>query len=173
MNLNYKEWLPADFAGDSRVWIYQSNKPFKAGEARQIEETLHAFVQGWKTHGTPVTGYAHLFFDQFIVLMADETASGVSGCSTDSSVRVVKEIEGQYGVNLFDRQLLAFVIGEGLQLLPLSQINYSVENNIIDADTLYFNNIVGTKQELQDHWIIPVKNSWLGKKIGLEKVKMG
>jgi hypothetical protein len=35
--------------------------------------------------------------------MADETATGVSGCSTDSSVRLIKEIEKIFGVNMFDR----------------------------------------------------------------------
>jgi hypothetical protein len=170
MNLNYKESLPAGFADDSRVWIYQSNRLFTAGEAGQINEALHTFVRDWKSHGTPVTGYGHLFFGQFIVLLADETASGVSGCSTDSSVRLIKQIEERYDTHLFDRQLLAFVIKDALQLLPLSQINDAVENNFIDAETLYFNNIVQTKQELLDNWIIPVKNSWLGKKIGREKV---
>ena len=43
MNLNYKEWLPADFAGDSRVWIYQGNRSFNAAEAREIEEALQIF----------------------------------------------------------------------------------------------------------------------------------
>ncbi len=47
----------------------------------------------WNSHGDPVKGYANLFFGQFIILMADETASMVSGCSTDSSVRLIKAIE--------------------------------------------------------------------------------
>jgi len=91
------------------------------------------------------------------VLMADESASGISGCSTDSSVRLIKQIEQQYKVNLFDRQLLAFIIKEKLQLIPLPQLNYAAENNFITTDSLYFNNTVQTKEELQNNWIIPVK----------------
>jgi hypothetical protein len=51
----------------------------------------------------------YLFFGQFIILMADEKATGVSGCSTDSSVRLIKDIEQRFGVNMFDRTTLAFV----------------------------------------------------------------
>jgi len=40
---------------------------------------------------TPVKGAAYLFFGQFIILMADERVSGISGCSTDSSVRLIKK----------------------------------------------------------------------------------
>ncbi len=165
MNLNYKELLPTDFADNSRVWIYQSNRLFTLSEALQIENMLNEFATTWQSHGTPVKGYGNLFFGQFIVLMADETSSGVSGCSTDGSVRLIKQIEQLFKVNLFDRLLLAFYNKEKIQLLPLSQLNYAVENNFINEETLYFNNIVLTKKELETNWIISVKNSWLSKKI--------
>ncbi len=96
--------------------------------------------------------------------MADETTAGVSGCSTDSSVHLIKEIEQKFNVQLFERQTLAFVMKEKIELLPLSQLNYAIENNFINADTLYFNNIVQTKKELLENWILPVKESWLGKR---------
>jgi hypothetical protein len=170
MNLNFQQHLPADFNEGSKVWIYQSSRLFMISEALQIEDLLQTFVADWKSHGTPVKGYANLFFGQFIVLMADETATGVSGCSTDSSVRLVKEMEQKFGVQLFDRQNLAFVVKDKIELLPLSQLNYAVQNNFIGADTLYFNNTILTKKELEDNWIIPVKESWLGKRIGLSAV---
>ena len=161
MKLNYKELLPEDFAADSRVWIYQSNRLFSLSEALEIEKLLEDFVRQWDSHGTPVKGYANLFFGQFIILMADESATGVSGCSTDSSVRLIKQIEQKFNVQLFDRQLLAFVVKEKLQLIPLPQLNYAVQNNFIDPTTLYFNNTIQTKEELESNWIIPVKESWL------------
>ena len=169
MNLEYKELLPADFNPASRVWIYQSNRLFTIAEALEIEEMLDVFVRDWKSHGTPVTGYANLFFGQFIILMADESASGVSGCSTDSSVRLIKQIEQLYKVNLFDRLLLAFVVKDKLQTIPVSQLNYAVENNFITADTLYFNNTIQTKQQLENNWIIRAKDSWLTNKVQFKK----
>ena len=165
MNLAYKHLLPEDFDPDSRVWIYQSSRLFMISEALEIEAMLEQFVDQWKSHGTPVKGYANLFFGQFIVLMADETASGVSGCSTDSSVRLIKEIESRFNVNMFDRQTLAFVVKDKLQLLPLSQLGYAMQNNFIGPDTQYFNNLVQTKTELENNWLIPVKHSWLAKRI--------
>jgi hypothetical protein len=165
MNFNFQEQVPADFANNSRVWVYQSSRLFLLSETLEIEEKLHAFKASWKSHGATVKGYANLFFGQFIVLMADETATGVSGCSTDSSVHLIKEIETLFNVQLFERQNLAFVIKEKVELFPLSQLSHTIENNYINAETLYFNNLVQTKKELMENWIIPVKNSWLGKRI--------
>ena len=164
MNLNYENLLPEEFAEDSRVWIYQSSRMFSLGEALQIEEMLEAFVMNWKSHGTPVKGYANLFFGRFIILMADENATGVSGCSTDSSVRLIKELEQVFKVTMFDRLSLAFVIKESIELLPMPQLNYALEKSFITGDTLYFNNLVQTKKELIENWIVPIRNSWLAKK---------
>ncbi len=164
MNFDIKEHIPEDFADSSRVWIYQSSRLFLMSEAFEMEDMLNAFVAGWKSHGDEVKGYANLFFGQFIVIMADESATGVSGCSTDSSVRLIKEIEQKFNVQLFERQTLAFIVKDKIQLLPLSQLAYAVENNFINGDTLYFNNLILTKKELLEKWIIPAKESWLGKK---------
>jgi hypothetical protein len=165
MNLEYKHLLPEDFDARSRVWVYQCNRVFSLSEALDIEQLLETFTAQWKSHGTPVKGAAFLFFGQFIILMADETGAGVSGCSTDSSVRLIKDIEQLYKVNMFDRTSLAFIIKEKVQLLPLAQLAYAAENGFIEADTLYFNNLVQTKVELENNWIIPVKQSWLHNRI--------
>jgi hypothetical protein len=165
MNFEYKHLLDNNFHPDSKVWVYQCNRLFSLNEALEIEEMLSEFTRQWKSHGTPVKGSAHLFFGQFIVLLADETATGVSGCSTDSSVRLIKDMEQRFAVNMFDRMTLAFIAKDKVQLLPLSQLEYATDNGFINADTLYFNNLVQTKQELENNWIIPVKESWLRSRI--------
>ena len=169
MNLEFKHLLEADFHPGSRVWIYQGSRLFSPDEALEIEEMLNQFTGKWLSHGAPVKGAGYLFFGQFIILMADEIATGVSGCSTDSSVRLIKDIEQKLAVSMFDRTTLAFVIKEKIQLLPLSQLQYAFDNSFIDGDTLYFNNLVYTKTELENNWIVPLKNSWLKNKISFSK----
>lgn len=170
MNLEFKYLLDGNFHPDSRVWIYQSNRLFGMGEALNVEERLQEFVRNWQSHGAPIKGAAYLFFGQFIILMADETTTGVSGCSTDNSVRLIREIEKEFGVSLFDRTSLAFVIKDKVQLLPLSQLEYAADNGFINENTLYFNNTVLIKKELEESWIIPAGKSWLAKKLKFKSV---
>jgi hypothetical protein len=169
MDLDFKEHIPTDFNDNSRVWIYQSSRLFFISEALQMEDMLNEFAANWKSHGAPVKGYANLLFGHFIILMADETATGVSGCSTDSSVHLIKSIEEKFKVQIFDRQNLAFIVKDKIQLLPLSQLEYAVENNFINAGTLYFNNTVLSKKELLEKWIVPVSDSWLSKRLSFSK----
>lgn len=165
MNFEYQHLLPQDFPPNSRVWIYQSSRLFRMSEALDIEEALEGFCGQWKSHGAEVTAYGNLFFGQFLVLIADERAAGVSGCSTDSSVRFVKELGDRFGVDFFQRTNLAFIIKDGLQVIPMNQLAYAFENGFITAETPFFNNTITTKAELEKDWIIPVRQSWLAQRL--------
>lgn len=160
MNFNLEEHLPEGFPENSRVWIYQANRLFLMQEAFDIDPLLNNFVAEWNSHGDKVHAYANLFFGRFLVFIADETAVKVSGCSTDSSVRFVKEIGDAYKVNFFDRQLLAFYIKDKVEMIPMSQLDYAIKNGFVKEDTLYFNNTVQTLAELRN-WITPAGNTWM------------
>ena len=160
MNIEYKHLLPEEFAAESRVWVYQSSRLFMLSEALDIEDLINNFTAEWRSHGAEVSAYGNLFFGQFLVLMADERQAQVSGCSTDSSVRFVKDLGERFKVDFFNRTNLAFLVKDRIQTLPMNQVQYAIDNGFITPDTLYFNNLVQTKAELENNWIIPVKNSW-------------
>jgi hypothetical protein len=165
MNLEYKHLLPDNFSPLSKVWVYQSSRLFTLSEALEIESLLSKFSSEWRSHGEDVYAYCNLFFGRFVVLMADETHTTVGGCSTDSSVRLIKELGEKFNVDFFNRTSLAFLINDKIQIIPMAQLPYALENYFINPDTLYFNNLVSTKQQLENNWIVPVKDSWIASKI--------
>ncbi|HPI55005.1 MAG TPA: hypothetical protein PLU10_09955 [Chitinophagaceae bacterium] len=162
---NIASLLPADFGPQSKVWIYQSNRPFNEQEELEINEQLQNFYCQWKSHGDDVKGWAKLLFQQFVVVLADEEQSGVSGCSTDSMVRIIKSFERQYEVDLFDRLTITFLVEDKPQPLPIQQVKYALEKGYIETDTLLFNNTVTTKSMLEKEWLVPLSKSWLWKRI--------
>jgi hypothetical protein len=164
MTVNLPNILPANFHPLSKVWIYQANRLFTMPEIFEIEPYLEDFTDHWQSHGAPVKGFASVLYGQFIVIMADETATTVGGCSTDSSVHVIKEIEKKTGVQMFNRELLAFWIKDKVQTIPLAQVGYALENGLLTQDSLYFNNLVTNKADMEAKWLQPIAESWLGKK---------
>ena len=157
--------IPTDFSDNSRVWIYQSSRPFIEKEEKEINEQLYQFYTQWLSHGDPVRGWAKLLFRQFVVIIADEVDIQVSGCSTDSSVRIIKSIERQYSVNMFDRMMLTFLVKDKAEMLPFNQVQYAIDKGYISEDTLFFNNVAGTKKELMEQWLVPLKESWLAGRV--------
>lgn len=166
-NYDLAPLIPAGFSDDSRVWVYQSSRPFSEKEEMEINEQLYQFYAQWQAHGAPVKGWAKMLFRRFIVMMADETEVGVSGCSTDSSVRVIKSIERQYSVDLFDRLSITFLVKDQPEVLPMGQVQYAIDKGYINADTLLFNNLVATKADMFKNWLQPLSFSWLKNRVQL------
>lgn len=157
--------LPADFDERSRVWVYQSTRPFTDEQAREIDEQILQFAEQWQVHGKPVKGWGKLLFNRFVVMMADETFETISGCSTDSMVRVVKSIERQYECNLFDRLSITFLVKGKAEVLPMNQVQFALDKGYISPDTLLFNNLVGSKREIIAQWLQPLSQSWMASKL--------
>lgn len=162
--------LPEGFPDASKVWIFQSNRAFIEKEEKEINEQLYQFYAQWMSHGAPVKGWAKLVFRQFVIVMADDTADRICGSATDGMMRLMKSLERQYSVNLFDRMMLTFLVNDKAEMLPYNQLQYAVEKNFINPNTLFFNNVAVTKKELLENWLIPVKNSWLAERIGFENI---
>jgi galactokinase/mevalonate kinase-like predicted kinase len=156
--------IPEHFAPHSKVWLYQANRPLLMSEALQLEEITENFIEQWMSHGAKVEGYANLLFGRFLFFMSNEATEPVSGCSTDSMVRVVKELEQLLQLSFTDRTQLAFVKKDKIEAIPMQQLNYALEHKIIDAHTIYFNNMVSTKNDLLENWQQPVAHSWIAKR---------
>ena len=161
--------IPAHFPDHSRVWVYQCSRAFIEKEAAEVNEQLLQFYTQWQTHGSPVKGWAGLLFRQFVVVIADETNEAVSGCSTDSSVRVIKSLERQYDVNFFDRMMITFLLKGKAEMLPFTQVQYAIDKGYINQDTLLFNNIVTNKAELMNNWLVPISSSWLAGRVTFQQ----
>lgn len=159
-----KELIPAGFPDESRVWVYQSNRPFSEQQTLEIKEQLKQFYLQWMVHGKEVKGWADLLFSRFVIFMADEGKFEVSGCSIDSTVRILKSIERQYDAKLFDRLSITFLLKQP-EVLPMSQVQYALDKGYITEETLLFNNLVSTKKELLEKWLQPFSESWLKKSL--------
>ena len=164
MKVHLPNVFPTNFHPQSKVWIYQSNRLFTMSEIFEIETLLEDFTDIWKSHGAKVKGYATILYGQFIVIMADESHTTVGGCSTDSSIHIIKELEKRFQMQMVNREFLAFWVKEKVQTIPLTQVGYAIENGLLTADSLYFNNLVNTKAEMEANWLQPLSESWLAKK---------
>lgn len=148
------------FSPHSRVWIYQSNRAFTNTELAKIEEKLNNFTAQWSAHGKLLKAKAEIPNPFFIVLIVDENQAPATGCSIDSSVKVIKEIEAEFGVDLFDRFNMAYKDGEQIKVNSKSDFETLISIKKINADTIVFNNMVQTLAEYQSKWEVPIKNSW-------------
>jgi len=85
----------------SRVWIYQSNRILTDADVNKANELIQGFLPQWKSHGKDLAASIETLHNLFIVVTADEGVEAPSGCSIDSSVKLVKEIGVALNVDFF------------------------------------------------------------------------
>ena len=145
---------------NSRVWIYQSNREFTAKEIAFISTKAEEFINSWTRHGDDLKGSFTIKYKQFLVLAVDESFNNVSGCSIDASVHFIQALEKELQLNLMDKMNVTFKNGNHINLVRLSDFQKFAKEHKITQETIVFNNMVATKEDFENSWEVPAKDSW-------------
>ncbi|RYC51447.1 ABC transporter ATPase [Flagellimonas olearia] len=149
-----------DLPGHSRIWIYQSNRSFTDAELEEIEESLSAFLKEWTAHGSELHAGFEIRYKRFIIIGLDQSNTGASGCSIDTSVHFIQSLEQKYNVILLDRMNVSFKQGEFIAYKPLQDFKRMAKEKAISKNTIVFNNLVASKLEYLENWEVPASDSW-------------
>ncbi|KEO73399.1 hypothetical protein [Anditalea andensis] len=157
-------YLPFEEMPDhARIWVYQSDRKLTPEEEKSVSEKLRDFCQKWNTHGTLMPTSYDIKLGKFIILAVDESQLGASGCSIDSSVKTLKTIEDELGLNLLNRGKVSYMDGEEVATTTLPDIKNHITSGKLVRDTYIFNPVVEKKQDLEKKWMISAEESWLNK----------
>jgi hypothetical protein len=154
----------------SRLWIFGIVSQLNAEEIQLIGEKMNIFVESWVSHKAGVHGGWTLKHDRFILIGADESGTSVSGCSIDSMVGHLRDLERQAGSVIADSHPYVFYRGNKGQILALTRSEFTslAERGEVNEDTVVFDNTIKSVEELRSGaWEIPVKNSWHRQLIGI------
>lgn len=150
---NFNSSFPG-LPGSSRVWIYSSDRTFDGTESNFIQESLNDFIDSWAAHGKGLRAEGKLIEDRFIVIVADESMVSVSGCSIDSSVRFIKNLQDQLNNNFFDRLKLTVTDGQVLKQIHIS--------NLTDfSDWYLYDPMIADLETFRNSFLKPVSESAL------------
>lgn len=141
------------FSPESKVWVYYSTSNFNSNRP-ELNIKIQDFVKSWKSHGDEVIGKGYIISDQIILLIADISKSGVSGCSTDSSVRFIQSLATIYNLDLMNRNYVYTINNNStIERTPL------VEIQSLDANTPIFNPFFQDLNDWKMNFIQPINDS--------------
>lgn len=154
-------FVPFDnLSDDARVWVYPCSRTLTDQETSVLEAKLESFIQNWLSHQKVVHGSGLILENRFIILAADENAADVSGCSIDSSVRFIREIEQLFGIQCFDRSHLYFIGNNGqTESMDFREITSAWDKGQIQERTLIFNIHAANVSDIKTNWMIPITSS--------------
>ena len=148
---------------EARIWIYPSDRPFTSDEILQLEQALSDFLAQWTAHNQSLEAGFVLPHDRFIVIGINQETAYASGCSIDSSVRFIQELEGKFKIVLLDKMNVTFKQGDYFVHKQLSDFRKMAKSKSVTKETIVFNNLVDTKSDFKNNWEIPAEQSWHGR----------
>lgn len=154
------------FSPASKVWIYQANRELSEQEIAQLQPQLNQFASSWTAHNQQLKAAAQIVYNRFIVLVVDESLASASGCSIDKSVRFMKDVEQEFGINLFDRFNTAYLDDSQIRSVSREELEALLRTGKINGETIVFNNLVNNLQDFETKWQVPLKNSWHARVFG-------
>ncbi len=144
----------------TRIWIYQSNQPFPDVKVPEIQKLVQDFAQQWISHNRQLRAHGDVLHNRFVVLMVDESQADASGCSIDKSVYFLKNLQAQYGVDLFDRMRFSYLDGEDVKTVSREEFEALYAAGKINDETLVFDTLVNNKGDFDNHFLKPLHQSW-------------
>lgn len=149
-----------DLPEDSKIWIYPSNRKFSDDEITEIENDLKVFIENWSAHGTGLQASYLLQYNRFIILAVNQEVQQATGCSIDSSVAFIQNLEQKYQVDLLDKMDVTFKNGEHIAHKSLIDFKRMAKEKAVTANTIVFNNLVNSIEEFNENWEVPASESW-------------
>ncbi len=147
----------------SRLWIYQAARELNESEVSKAETLLKGFTEQWAAHGQGLKASYQILHQRFLILGVDQQHHEPSGCSIDSSVAVIRELEQAFGTSFFERTLIPFRINGQVEVVPMSQIKEKVAQGELSPETPTFNHLVANKAAWEQGWEVPAKDTWLSR----------
>ena len=145
---------------EARIWIYPSDRPFRSDEILQLEQALSDFLAQWTAHNQSLEAGFVLPHDRFIVIGINQETAHASGCSIDSSVRFIQELEKELQLDLMNKMNVTFKNNDTINLVNLAAFQKFAKDGKIGQETIVFNNMVNTKEDFENNWEVQAKKSW-------------
>lgn len=144
----------------SRVWIYQANRSFTENEILEIKQKLDAFIEQWTAHGSDLQASYEFRYKRFIIIAINQEVHSATGCSIDASVNFIQQLEKDYNVTLLDKMNVSYRQGDFIAYKALADFKKMAKQNAVSQNTIVFNNLVTNKEEYQNYWEVPARDSW-------------
>lgn len=154
------EHLPSS----ARIWVFQADNVLSPDQQKQIESDATNFLSGWQAHGQQLKTSFLIKHNLFLIIGVDETQAGASGCSIDKLTQFVMNVGHNIGVDFFNRNKI--VLTKQGQT-PLLQDIAACEAYFAEGTAeqfSFFNNVISTKYQLENEWLLPINKSWIARK---------
>ncbi|MGB1075478.1 MAG: hypothetical protein ACPGYK_04755 [Flavobacteriales bacterium] len=152
-----------DMPDAAKLWVFTASRSLGSGEKADLAEQMNQFLEGWQAHGQNlVAGWSLAIADRVLLLAVDESRQEATGCSIDSFVGWLQELEMKWAdFTWFNRHIIMYQNAKAdWRAASLSDFWAMRKAGLVDGQTKLCDATVGTIGLWRGVGVIPFEKSW-------------
>jgi hypothetical protein len=146
-----------------KLWVFPSSRKFYPQEISEITTQIEEFLTNWSQNGQALNCSYQLKYNRFIIVTVDDSEISLGLEAHDSLVTLIQDLETKLEVVLLDKINVCYKQGEFVQYKDLKEFKQLMKNKGVSEKTIVFDNMITTKEALEQDWEINIMDSWLGR----------
>jgi len=142
-----------------RLWVYRSVSKLTPKQEDHILQLGTDFINQWAAHGSKLDSSFKILNHHFLVFFVNEASASASGCSIDSSVALVREIEAKFDLGLLDRMQVPFFENDEVVMRQFTDLKELYAQGVITDATKVFNLLLEDGNSFEDQWLVAFSES--------------
>lgn len=146
-----------------KLWVFPSSRKFYPQEIEGLKDSIEDFLTNWSNEEQDLDCSYTLKYDRFIIITVNDSDVSLSLKAHDSLTAFILSLETKYDIVLLDKINVCYKQGEFVQYKDLIEFKKMIKTGGVSKKTTVFDNMITTKEALENDWEINIKESWLGR----------
>lgn len=143
---------------NAKLFLYPSDKKFHPELFTAVENKLEVFVKEWSNNNDIEAGFS-IKYQRFIIIAVNNTKP-ITTSIIDELVTFIFKLQLEHELELLDKLNVCFKQGEYVQYKDVKAFKQLIKNKSVNQNTIVFDNLINTKEELESDWELPAEDTW-------------
>ncbi|NJB83157.1 ABC transporter ATPase [Wenyingzhuangia aestuarii] len=143
---------------NAKVFLYPSNKKFYPELLEKINTQVEDFVKEWAEKNEIEVGF-EIKYQRFIIIAINQSKP-ITTVIIDELVTFIFKLQLEHDIELLDKLNVCFKQGEYVQYKDVKEFKKLIKNKSVNTNTIVFDNLINTKEELESDWELPAEDTW-------------
>jgi hypothetical protein len=146
---------------NSRLWVFNTDRPLDDELVELLGTAVGQFLEQWTAHRVDLPAGYEIRYNRFILIGADTSHTGPSGCSIDGMMGFLRQVQTQFSLTIIDAPDVCYRDDNGVECVTRPRFDELAASGEVTTGTIVFDGMITTVGDVRSgKWEKPARDSW-------------